>query len=131
VLAAAYEDPTLRRHVSHAELSELWVKTIDFIKLVAQPSSALTIDYKLLQAIQPKMGLYWPNEMDTRTNTSFSSHTSSGGYHPIPPTPMQMAHALPHPSPSPVSNMTHGAFSAPQPTGWDHRGPPAYHDHTR
>jgi hypothetical protein len=120
-LAAAYRDPSLQPYISHDQLAGLFDKTTAFLRLVAQPGSALAIDYKLLESIRDKLRLGPGLGMEHRANASFSSTASSGGHH-APPTPHHMGYGLPVPSPGPITAVRqHGGFAAPPQAGWDTR----------
>jgi hypothetical protein len=74
-LQAAYMDPILRPLIDERELAELTSMTLDFLHLVAQPSSALWIDYKILKHTAQYTKLITPE--GPNTSSSFSS-TNTG-----------------------------------------------------
>ena len=69
-LLAAYNDPILRpiMDMTKQELRELYEKTMGFLRLVAQPSSALYIDYKILEYVAKEVDL-----IPKQASSSFSS----------------------------------------------------------
>lgn len=79
-LAAAFKDPTLNRFVDELTLRDLFTKTIAFFSLVAQSSSALAIDMRILQGVEHELWGKSSNGDGTEAHTgsSFSSTTSGG-----------------------------------------------------
>ncbi|KAK0614037.1 hypothetical protein B0T14DRAFT_570023 [Immersiella caudata] len=83
-LAAAFRDPTLTKFIDEQTLRELFSKTIAFFRLIAQPSSALSIDMRILEGVEHEL---WGKHlsvdpMDAHAGSSFSSTTSSGPQQP-------------------------------------------------
>jgi hypothetical protein len=76
-LLAASVDPVLGPMVNKQVLQDLYDKTMGFLKLVAQPSSALSIDIKILEHVAREIG------MVTRQAPLNSSFSSSGGDAPV------------------------------------------------
>ncbi|KAK0638903.1 hypothetical protein B0T16DRAFT_234526 [Cercophora newfieldiana] len=79
-LAAAFRDPTLSKFVDEQTLKDLFAKTISFFRTIAQPSSALSTDMRILEGLEHEL---WgksmsTDAMDARAGSSFSSNTSSG-----------------------------------------------------
>jgi hypothetical protein len=70
-------DPILGPLIDKKELKDLYEKTIAFLKLHAQPSSALTIDWKILEHVAQKIKLI-PPKQGQASGSSFSSITSGG-----------------------------------------------------
>lgn len=70
-LQAAFRDPDLNKFVDRDELKDLLEKTMSMLKLVAQPSSALMIDYRILAHTGTHLKLINQGS----ANTSFSSGT--------------------------------------------------------
>jgi hypothetical protein len=58
---AAYQDPILCKFVHKDQLVDLLKKTIAFLKLCAQPSSALDIDWKILEYAGARLKLIPPD----------------------------------------------------------------------
>jgi hypothetical protein len=56
-LQAASVDPILGPLVDKQVLADLYNKTMAFLRLVAQPSSALYIDLKILEHVAKEIGL--------------------------------------------------------------------------
>jgi len=119
-LSAAYRDPTLHEYVDERLLRELFNKTIAFLRIHAQPSSALTTDIRILEELQNELwgassSMRRMNSVNDIINaghpgSSFSSTASAGppplgGPHHLPP----MAPSLPGPS-GPGHNI-HGMYS--------------------
>lgn len=50
-LAAAYQDPILGVDINEAKLRHLFRKTIEFFEIVAQDSSSLAIDLRILKGL--------------------------------------------------------------------------------
>ncbi|KAK4104353.1 hypothetical protein N658DRAFT_251087 [Parathielavia hyrcaniae] len=118
-LSAVFRDPTLSNLVDEHLLKELFARTIAFFKIIAQPTSALHIDLRILEGLERSL---WPNRfsyadtaMDHPTGSSFSSSTSGGGgsgihsappprMHPMPPA---VAGPIPAGMHSPVMNHHH------------------------
>lgn len=50
-LAAAYQDPYLGRFINEQHLRHLFKKTIEFFEIVAQDSSSLAIDLRILRGL--------------------------------------------------------------------------------
>ncbi|TVY47926.1 hypothetical protein LOCC1_G001631 [Lachnellula occidentalis] len=73
-LLAVYKDPILRKFINKDTLRELLEKTISFLKLYAQPSSALYIDFRILEETGASLKLIPPREYNQ--NISFSSATT-------------------------------------------------------
>jgi hypothetical protein len=69
-LLAASVDPFLRSFIDQRELRDLYDKTMGFLKLVAQPSSALYIDRKILEHVEKEINLI---AKYTPAGSSFSS----------------------------------------------------------
>jgi hypothetical protein len=69
-LQAASVDPFLGSIVKHYNLKDLYEKTMGFLKLVAQPSSALHIDCRILEHVAKEIKLI---PKDTPAGSSFSS----------------------------------------------------------
>lgn len=107
VLAAAYKDPTLNKFIREADLQDLFVKTIKFLRTVAHQSSSLAIDMRILEGLYKD---FWPNKSrdyveTTAPNTSFSSQGSG----PVSLPPMAASHTPPNAVHLPsVSNMYPG-----------------------
>ncbi|KAK3325156.1 hypothetical protein B0H66DRAFT_111245 [Apodospora peruviana] len=88
-LAAVFRDPTLHNYVDERTLKELFQKTIAFFKIIAQPTSALAIDMRILEGLERELwgrryGVGTELPVNAHTNSSFSSTTSGG---PPPPAP--------------------------------------------
>jgi hypothetical protein len=67
-------DPILRPLVDERELAELTHTTLEFLLLVAQPSSALWVDYRILKWTAQYTKLIPPE--GPNTSSSFSSTTT-------------------------------------------------------
>ncbi|KAG9231951.1 hypothetical protein BJ875DRAFT_99840 [Amylocarpus encephaloides] len=76
VLQAALRDPILREYVDEEEVKILLRQTIDFLKLVAQNSSALANDHKILTSVGQNIGLLPPDSHGPNPSSSFSSNTT-------------------------------------------------------
>lgn len=50
-LAAAYQDPILGKNIDEGHLRHLFKKTIEFFEIVAQDSSSLAIDLRILRGL--------------------------------------------------------------------------------
>ena len=57
VLQAAYRDPLLSHLIDGKELKLLLTKTLEFLKMHAQPSSSLALDVKILEYAGQQTGL--------------------------------------------------------------------------
>jgi len=68
-LLAASVDPVLGKYINKDELKDLYHKTMGFLKLVGQPSSALTIDRKILEHVAQE------TELIAKPSASFSSNS--------------------------------------------------------
>jgi hypothetical protein len=83
VLLAVHRVPLLKQYLNTEELTRLLKRTIKFLEDVAQPSSALAIDVKVLKSAGREAGLLPPKPETKATQapdnayTSFSSSTSS------------------------------------------------------
>lgn len=79
-LQAAYRDPVLKEYVDAVELKDLLEKTLSMLKLVAQPTSALAIDYRILKHTGLGLGLIGkgPN-MTNSFSSSTPTDTAMGG----------------------------------------------------
>lgn len=77
-LHAAYKDPILGRFVEEEELKELTFRTLRFLKLHAHRSSALYIDYQILEHTGKATGLYSDTDLGAggSVNSSFGSQSS-------------------------------------------------------
>ncbi len=85
-LAAVFRDPSLGSYVDERTLKELFSRTIAFFKIIAQPSSALTVDMHILEGLER---LLWPDgAADVHMNSSFSSSAGSGPPNLPPTTPV-------------------------------------------
>ncbi|KAJ0120255.1 hypothetical protein J7T55_001112 [Diaporthe amygdali] len=104
-LAAAYHDPLLGDYVDERQLRQLLRKTIEFFEIVAQDSSSLAVDLRVLQGLEERL----PSKEQLRTrpslmppapyeNLPMPSYASSG------PTPQSAA----GPSPITPGDMTQG-----------------------
>lgn len=71
-LQAVYCDPILKSFIDPKVLSSLLRKTIRFLRQVAQPSSALWTDIKILEHTGIKNGLLAPKGSDESMASSFS-----------------------------------------------------------
>jgi hypothetical protein len=67
-------DPILRPLVDERELADLTHTTLEFLQLVAQPSSALWVDYRILKWTAQYTKLIAPE--GPNTSSSFSSTTT-------------------------------------------------------
>lgn len=74
-LQAAFDNPILKPLIDKRELKDLYDKTMAFLKLAAQPSSALSIDYKILDHVAQEIELI--PKRGTSASASFPS-TASG-----------------------------------------------------
>ncbi|KAK3938266.1 hypothetical protein QBC46DRAFT_365607 [Diplogelasinospora grovesii] len=54
-LAAAFKDPILNAYIDENTLKELFSRTIVFFKLIAQPTSALAIDMRILEGLEREL----------------------------------------------------------------------------
>lgn len=104
-LAAVFRDPTLRGCVEEQLLRDLFARTISFFRVIAQPTSALTVDLRILEGLEREL---WSRSnyheiMDHPTGSSFTSTASGGGGGPPPPPPPVQ---VPGPSMPPVARPT-------------------------
>lgn len=83
-LSAAYRDPLLGEYVDEKVLRELFRKTIEFFRVVAHPSSALSTDLRIIEGLEKALFF---SDHDPRAAMSFSS--SSTG-HPMTPAATMM-----------------------------------------
>ncbi|KAK3933897.1 hypothetical protein QBC46DRAFT_274875, partial [Diplogelasinospora grovesii] len=60
-LAAAFKDPILSAYIDENTLKELFSRTIAFFKLIAQPTSALAIDMRILEGLEREL---WNRSVD-------------------------------------------------------------------
>lgn len=74
-LQAAYMDPILTRFVDPDMLQALWKKTVSFIRLHGHYSSALYLDFKILQHTGKAVGFISDNDQPYvgSASSSFSS----------------------------------------------------------
>jgi hypothetical protein len=82
-LLAAYKDPILKTYIEGETLRNLLRTTLSFLDLYSYKSSALRIDYKILDYAGRKVGLLPSKEPTSRSrypdlnaNTSFGSSSS-------------------------------------------------------
>jgi hypothetical protein len=77
-LQAAYMDPILKQFVDPGVLKELLIKTLAFLWLHSQRSSALYIDYKILQHTGRATGMLLDNDQvhSGSVSSSFGSQSS-------------------------------------------------------
>ncbi|KAK1829107.1 hypothetical protein QBC39DRAFT_139437 [Podospora conica] len=54
-LAAAFRNPILTHYIDEHVLRDLFVKTIAFFRLISQPSSALSIDMRILEGLEREL----------------------------------------------------------------------------
>lgn len=77
-LLAVYQDRVLKSLIDREELIYLLNRTIGFLKMAAQPSSALDLDVKILVYLGEKFALL-PRKSELNTvGGSFTSSHSSG-----------------------------------------------------
>jgi hypothetical protein len=98
-----YKDPTLHKFVAEATLKELFFKTIAFFRITAQPSSALSVDLRILEGLDRELwrkGAGVDMMADFEASPGYSSSTSSSHHalHPPPPLP-------PPPPPQPLNQV--------------------------
>ncbi|KAK4194022.1 CHAT domain-containing protein [Triangularia verruculosa] len=62
-LAAAFKDPVLNQYIDEGLLKDLFAKTISFFNIIAHPSSALSIDMRILEGLQHQL---WGAEQHRR-----------------------------------------------------------------
>jgi hypothetical protein len=60
-LHAVFNDAMLKNLIDRDQLKDLTTKTIGFLSLASQPSSALTTDLKILKHTAEKIGLFQPS----------------------------------------------------------------------
>lgn len=72
-LQAAYSDPILKPFIDSKLLSSLLLKTIRFLRQVAQPSSALWTDIKILEHTGIKNKLLRPKDSDEGIASTLNS----------------------------------------------------------
>ena len=91
-LAAAFKDPQLNKYIEEATLRTLFERTIAFFKVIAQPSSALWSDMRILQGLDRELWSRGGSNAEMMDiGSSFSSNAS--GPPPQPPlTPSAAAH---------------------------------------
>lgn len=106
VLSAAFRDPILHQHVDEELLRNLFVRTIHFFRMSATATSALRTDLRILEGLQHDL-FQLP---DRRTNSSFSSHTSTQ-------TPRLATHIPPTQTIQPVPESNIGPPQPPTPQG--------------
>ncbi|PSR78965.1 hypothetical protein BD289DRAFT_376004 [Coniella lustricola] len=106
-LAAAYRDPVLGPLVSEDKLRHLFRKTIEFFEVVAQDSSSLAIDLKVLRGLHESLP------------AKASIHQSYPAYIPPPMRPHSSAPYSAGPTPTPHS--MHGP--SPTPSDLSHSTP--------
>ena len=73
-LQAAFDNPILKPLIDKKLLKDLYEKTMAFLKLAAQPSSALSIDCKILDHVAQEIELI--PRRGTSASASFPSTTS-------------------------------------------------------
>lgn len=98
-LAAAYQDPILGRDIDEAHLRHLFKKTIDFFETVAQDSSSLAIDLRILKGLL--------NDLPRKDQVHYESNAFP--FLPMGPPPNEQSYMsngpTPHASgPSPYTN---------------------------
>ncbi|KAI1823458.1 hypothetical protein F4861DRAFT_322003 [Xylaria intraflava] len=82
-LSACYKNPILRQFVDPNRLKDLFVRTIAFLRMNAQPSSALQTDMNILIALEKELDFAPPDDIVMKTDSSFSSTTNSTILPPI------------------------------------------------
>ncbi|EGZ74518.1 hypothetical protein NEUTE2DRAFT_155194 [Neurospora tetrasperma FGSC 2509] len=142
-LAAVFRDPTLHPHVDEQTLKELFSRTIAFFRIIAQPTSALAVDMRILEGLERELW-HKPNSVDMLMGnnhhvTSFVS-TPIPGPPPPPSGPRPATHSAPPlgppgPSPqmprSPIPPMQHNMHGPGGPDGMMPPLPPIHqHQHT-
>ncbi|KAI2640071.1 hypothetical protein GGS21DRAFT_504950 [Xylaria nigripes] len=75
-LSACFKNPTLHQFIDPARLKELFSRTIEFLRMNSQPSSALHTDMTILIGLEKELG-FVSDETDLGTVSSFSSVTNS------------------------------------------------------
>lgn len=92
VLSACYRDEALQQFIDRQELQELFRRTIDFFRIIAQTTSPLLKDLNILEWLNDKLGFPLPPLLDhhdheASTGSSFSSMNNSAhapGPHSLP-----------------------------------------------
>lgn len=95
ILSAAFRDPVLHRFVDEELLRTLFHRTIHFLRQSATATSSLRIDMHILEGLQRDL-FHTP---DPRTNSSFSSNTSTQAPKPVmaaTPIPAHLQMGPPH-----------------------------------
>ncbi|KAI1334259.1 hypothetical protein F5Y15DRAFT_429547 [Xylariaceae sp. FL0016] len=108
-LAACYRDKLLCRFIDTDTLSNLFMRTIAFFKMITYPTSPLTADMNILIGVARDLG-FIKDKFGLRANSSFSSLTSVG---PLPPNHNLIDHAYMHGSPAPPMLRTHQLLPPP------------------
>lgn len=94
VLSACHKHQVLQQFIDSHTLQELFIRTMDFFKIIAHSTSPLRIDLNILEGLYKKLGFSF-DDHEAGTSSSFSSmnssaHASGPNYPPIP-------HMLPPP----------------------------------
>ncbi|ROV96468.1 hypothetical protein VSDG_05439 [Cytospora chrysosperma] len=111
-LATVYQDPLLGSYVDERQLRYLLRKTIEFFEVVAQDSSSLAVDLRVLQGLEAGL----PTKEDLRAKASMfsSTHIDSPAI-PFAPSNVPTPHSGPGRSPITPGDMTPGQ---PTPMGY-------------
>ncbi|KAI0134125.1 hypothetical protein BJ170DRAFT_716509 [Xylariales sp. AK1849] len=77
VLAACHTHPILQHFIQRDLLQDLFIRTIEFFRLIAHRTSPLLVDMNILIGLARKLNFYL-DDFDPRASSSFSSVTSAG-----------------------------------------------------
>ncbi|ETS82120.1 hypothetical protein PFICI_07122 [Pestalotiopsis fici W106-1] len=86
VLSACYVDEVLRQFIDRHELQELFLRTMDFFRIIAQSTSPLKIDLNILEWLYEQLR-FPPTDHESGTSSSVSSmnssaHAATGPHYP-------------------------------------------------
>jgi hypothetical protein len=103
VLSACYSHQVLRQFIDGNLLQELFIRTIDFFKLISHATSPLKMDMNILSGLYKQLG-FPPDDHEAGIASSFSSLASSG--HPAGQTPGDRYHPGTPNMPPPAYNVS-------------------------
>lgn len=102
-LAAAYQDPVLGPDIDENHLRHLFKKTIEFFEIVAQDSSSLAIDLRILKGLLHDLP---PKEQITYGSNAFP-------FVPMGPPPNDQSYMSNVPTPLPTGPSPHTNNNTP------------------
>lgn len=108
-LAAAYQDPILGKDLDEGDLRHLFKKTIEFFEVVAQDSSSLAIDLRILRGLL--------HGLPRKDQVVYGSDAFS--YMPMAPPPNDQSYMSNGPTPHATGPSPHTNNNTPSDTHMD------------